>query len=196
MSIRSLTSSPAQSPEPIRQGITTDIMSADGFSLAGLSPDRMSEMCDYLAPFYGPRRPSWDWRGYAEYLERFDRRVALNVIPQVPFNALRAEAVGWEARRATRDELERMKAMAREMMEAGATGLQLGLDYYPAAAGSDAGASDAGGSAALAVRSSVTASSSGSGAGGVWTMGATRRVAFSATSHSQQSLQRRHFSQM
>jgi N-acyl-D-amino-acid deacylase len=41
--------------------------------------------------------------------------------------------VGWEARPATRDELERMKAMAREMMEAGATGLQLGLDYYPAA---------------------------------------------------------------
>ncbi len=123
----------AVSEARIRQGITTDIMSADGFSLAGLSPDRMSEMCDYLAPFYGPRRPSWDWRGYAEYLERFDRRVALNVIPQVPFNALRAEAVGWEARRATRDELERMKAMAREMMEAGATGLQLGLDYYPAA---------------------------------------------------------------
>ena len=108
-------------------------MSSDGFSLAGLSPERMSEMCDYLAPFYGPRCPSWDWRTYAEYLERFDRRVALNVLPQVPFNTLRAEAMGWEARPATRDELEKMKTMAREMMEAGATGLQLGLDYYPGA---------------------------------------------------------------
>ena len=123
----------AASEARIRQGITTDVMSSDGFSLAALSPDRMSEMCEYLAPFYGPRRPSWNWRTYAEYLDRFDRRVALNVLPQVPFNTLRAEAMGWEARPATRDELEKMKAMAREMMEAGATGLQLGLDYYPAA---------------------------------------------------------------
>ena len=76
----------AVSEARIRQGVTTDIMSADGFSLAALSPDRMGEMCDYLAPFYGPRLPSWNWRTYAEYLERFDRRVALNVLPQVPFN--------------------------------------------------------------------------------------------------------------
>ncbi len=123
----------AASEARIRQGVTTDIMSSDGFSLAALSPDRMSEMCDYLAPFYGPRLPSWNWRTYAEYLERFDRRVALNVLPQVPFNSLRVEAMGWEARPATRDELEKMKTMAREMMESGATGLQLGLDYYPAA---------------------------------------------------------------
>ena len=85
----------AVSEARIRQGVTTDLMSADGFSLAALSPDRMDEMCEYLAPFYGPRRPSWNWRTYAEYLERFDRRVALNVLPQVPFNTLRAEAVGW-----------------------------------------------------------------------------------------------------
>jgi N-acyl-D-amino-acid deacylase len=123
----------AASEARIRQGITTDVMSSDGFSLASLSPVRMAEMCDYLAPFYGPRRPSWNWRTYAEYLERFDRRVALNVLPQVPFNTLRTEAVGWEARPATHDELEKMKTMAREMMEAGATGLQLGLDYYPGA---------------------------------------------------------------
>jgi len=117
----------------IRQGVTTDFMSADGFSVAPLSPNRMDEMCDYLAAFYGPRRPSWDWRTHAEYLERFDRRVALNVAAQVPFNTLRAEAVGWDPRPATAGELDKMKAMAREMMEAGATGLQLGLDYYPSA---------------------------------------------------------------
>jgi N-acyl-D-amino-acid deacylase len=83
--------------------------------------------------FYGPRQPSWTWRTYSEYLDRFDGRVALNVAPQVPFHSLRAEAVGWDARPATGDELRQMKAAAREMMEAGATGLQLGLDYYPSA---------------------------------------------------------------
>ena len=45
----------------------------------------------------------------------------------------RLEAVSWETRPATRNELEHMKRRVAEWMEAGAVSLCLGLDYQPSA---------------------------------------------------------------
>jgi N-acyl-D-aspartate/D-glutamate deacylase len=53
----------------------------------------------------------------------------------VAFNAIRAEAVGWEGRPATEAELGHMKDLTRQVMEDGATGIQTGLEYYPSAHG-------------------------------------------------------------
>lgn len=117
----------------IRQGITTDLLAPDGLSFAPLSPPRLAEMRQYLAIFLGEPNLDWTWSSLAEYLERFEGRVAMNVVPQVAFNAVRAEAVGWQPRPATPAELERMKQLTREAMEQGACGIQTGLEYYPSA---------------------------------------------------------------
>lgn len=117
----------------IRQGVTTDFLAPDGLSYAPLSPARLAEIREYLAIFYGEPDIDWQWTSHTEYLERYDGKTALNVVPHVAFNALRAEVVGWEPRPATATELDRMKGLTREIMEDGAAGLQTGLEYYPSA---------------------------------------------------------------
>ncbi|MCY4368266.1 MAG: D-aminoacylase [bacterium] len=115
----------------LRQGITTDLLSPDGFAYAPLSPGRRAEMEAYLEVFNGAADPSWEWSTTGEYLDMFDRRVGINVVPQVGFNAVRAEAVGWEPRPATPAEIDHMCDLARQGMEEGASGIQVGLDYFP-----------------------------------------------------------------
>lgn len=115
----------------LRQGITTDLLAPDGFAYAPLSPARLEEMKAYLEVFNGPAEPDWEWSDTAEYLALFDGRVAVNTVPQVGFNAVRAEAVGWDPRPATPSEIGRMQDLTRQVMEEGATGVQTGLDYFP-----------------------------------------------------------------
>ena len=115
----------------LRQGITTDLLSPDGFAYAPLSPGRLAEMESYLEVFNGAPDPSWQWSTTGEYLAMFDRRVGINVVPQVGFNAVRAEAVGWDPRPAAPAEIEHMRELTRQGMEEGASGIQVGLDYFP-----------------------------------------------------------------
>ena len=115
----------------LRQGITTDLLSPDGFAYAPLSVDRLAEMTDYLEVFNGAPEDGWEWSGNEEYLAMFDRRVGINVVPQVGFNAVRAEAVGWDPRPAEPAELDRMRELTRQGVEEGAPGIQVGLDYFP-----------------------------------------------------------------
>ena len=115
----------------LRQGITTDLLSPDGFAYAPLSPDRLAEMEAYLEVFNGAPEDTWEWSNNEEYLAMFDGRVGINVVPQVGFNAVRAEAVGWDPRPADPEELDRMRELTRQGMEEGAAGIQVGLDYFP-----------------------------------------------------------------
>ena len=115
----------------LRQGITTDLLSPDGFAYAPLSPHRLGEMKAYLEVFNGAPEEGWEWSGNEEYLAMFDGRVGINVVPQVGFNAVRAEAVGWDPRPAGPSETDRMRELTRQGMEEGAPGIQVGLDYFP-----------------------------------------------------------------
>ena len=115
----------------LRQGITTDLMGPDGFAYAPLSPSRLTEMKAYLTRFIGPPDPEWEWSDAVEYWDLFDGRVGINLIPQVGFNAVRAEAVGWDPRPASPGEIEHMQRLTRQVMEEGARGIQTGLDYFP-----------------------------------------------------------------
>ena len=59
-------------------------------------------------------------------------QLPLNMVQTVGATQLRAIVVGLEDKRATPEQLERMKALAREAMEAGAIGLSTSLIYPPA----------------------------------------------------------------
>ena len=117
----------------VRQGITTQLLTPDGFGWAGLPPDLAHELWHYTQFAYGDPICPVDWPTIESYLNLFPGRSPANVYPQVPHCAVRLGAMGWDARPATSDELKAMEHTTRDWMEAGAGCLSLGLDYQPSA---------------------------------------------------------------
>ncbi|MCL0056166.1 D-aminoacylase [Dehalococcoidia bacterium] len=74
-----------------------------------------------------------DWRTFGEFLARLEReRPSVNHVSLVGHNTIRTEAMGADfERKPTAAELDKMKQMVAEAMEAGAFGLSTGLDYIP-----------------------------------------------------------------
>ena len=117
----------------LRQGITTECAGQCGESAAPVNPDTLDLLKAYVA-FEAPVEGvlSWRWRTFDEYLrelESFD--IPTNFVPMVGHGTVRIDAMGFENRPPTEDELARMKATVREAMEAGAFGFSVGLAYAP-----------------------------------------------------------------
>ena len=116
----------------VHQGVTTELVGIDGNSYAPFrSPDDLERFIDLNSGLDGrPELPD-RWSSVSEYLALFDRGVAVNVVYIVGNSPLRIAASGWTDRRASRGEIENMKAVLRESMEEGAVGMSTGLDYPP-----------------------------------------------------------------
>jgi N-acyl-D-aspartate/D-glutamate deacylase len=69
----------------------------------------------------------WDWETFPEYMESVGRRLSINVGTLVGHSALRLYAMGEasQERAATESELETMRRVLREALEAGALGLSV-----------------------------------------------------------------------
>jgi N-acyl-D-amino-acid deacylase len=96
----------------VRQGVTVDVL-GESSSVAprdGLPGDGSSDVTQ-------------DWITFSDYFKRIDRRVALNVISHVSAAQVRRVVMGYEERRASPAELDRMKALVARSMEEGAWGL-------------------------------------------------------------------------
>jgi len=117
----------------VLDGVTTELMSPDGFSWASLSPDRLKEVKDYLQVFYGDPDIGWDWTSVADYLSRFAGRIPNNLVPQAPHLAIKVAAMGWVGGPPSREQIGAMKTHLREWLDAGAVGMSAGLEYQPGA---------------------------------------------------------------
>ncbi|MEZ4520403.1 MAG: amidohydrolase family protein [Thermomicrobiales bacterium] len=115
------------------QGVTTQLLTPDGFGWAPLTADQVRDLWEATVAIYGPLELEPGWDSPDAYLKLFEGNTPANVMPQVPHTAVRLAAMGWDARPATDDELETMRGLVRQWMEAGATCLCLGLDYQPSA---------------------------------------------------------------
>ena len=74
--------------------------------------------------------PPWD--GYAGYLEQLDKEpAALNVAALVGHGTVRGAVMGNDARPPTAEELDAMRDLVQEGMDAGAVGFSTGLIYVP-----------------------------------------------------------------
>ncbi len=114
------------------QGITTVAVGNCGHGLAPVEPHaveaaRMTTFCC---------RSEWDHAGSPSSFEAYigaltAARPAVNVIPLIPHGSLRLNVAGFELRELTRAEIDRLRGMVREAMEAGAAGLSTGLEYAP-----------------------------------------------------------------
>ena len=117
----------------ILDGVTSELMSPDGFSWAPLEPARLREVKDYLQVFYGSPDLSWDWPDVASYLSVFRGRIPNHLVPQAPHLALKVAAMGWEAGDPAEGQLTTMKRHLAEWLDAGAVGMSAGLEYQPGA---------------------------------------------------------------
>jgi N-acyl-D-amino-acid deacylase len=119
----------------VRQGVTTEVIGVDGNAYAPFRSQ--ADLDDFLTLNSGldghPDGVDYGWRTVADYLARYDRRVAVNIAYLVGNSALRIAAVGWDEVVASPAQLADQRALLREGMEEGAFGLSTGLDYPPGA---------------------------------------------------------------
>jgi N-acyl-D-amino-acid deacylase len=79
----------------------------------------------------------FDWETMADYMDRINRQGAtLNIAPLVGHGTIRQNAMGYENRKPTANELEEMKRLVNEAMKDGAWGISTGLIYPPSVYGS------------------------------------------------------------
>jgi N-acyl-D-amino-acid deacylase len=120
----------------VRQGITTLVSGNCGDSPFPLTDAMFEEERKSLLEGYGVDLTWRDARGFFGRVERSG--TALNYTSFTGHGTVRAAAMGYGNRPPTPGELERMKALVRETMEAGAVGLSSGLEYSPGSFGSTA----------------------------------------------------------
>ncbi|HUG54753.1 MAG TPA: D-aminoacylase [Vicinamibacteria bacterium] len=111
----------------VRQGVTLQVF-GEGSSMGPLTAAMKRRMKEQQ----GDVQFDVAWTTLAEYLAFLEKRgVSQNVASYIGAATLREHVVGLEDRRATPDEIERMKALVREEMEAGALGIGSSLIYAP-----------------------------------------------------------------
>jgi N-acyl-D-amino-acid deacylase len=117
----------------VLDGVTTELMSPDGFSWAPLPPDRLREVKDYLQVFYGDPDIGWDWTTVADYLSMFHGKIPNHLVPQAPHLAIKVAAMGWEPGEPSAEQMVAMQHHLVEWLDAGAVGMAAGLEYQPGA---------------------------------------------------------------
>lgn len=113
----------------IRQGVTTQVTGNCGLTPAPVHDGIREEIRKSMI---GPPHGSWEWRTFREFLDAL-RAVpkATHVAPLVGHGAIRACAMGFDHRKPTRTEMDTMRRLVGEAMEAGAFGMSSGLVYPP-----------------------------------------------------------------
>jgi len=113
----------------VRQGVTTEVVGNCGGSAApakGAALERVKRIMNG----YGIDRV--EWTSFSDYLNLLEGKgIAINVVALVGHGTVRQCVLGMENRPPTERELQEMKALVAEAMEAGAFGMSSGLVYPP-----------------------------------------------------------------
>ncbi|MGW3496953.1 N-acyl-D-amino-acid deacylase family protein [Streptomyces sp. NPDC001020] len=121
------------------QGVTLEVIGQDGLSYAPVDDRTLAEVRRAITGWNGYGDDiDFTWRSVGEYLDRLDEGIAVNAAYLIPQGTVRMLAVGWEDRKATPEELERMRRLVAEGMEQGAVGMSSGLTYTPGLYATDA----------------------------------------------------------
>jgi N-acyl-D-amino-acid deacylase len=117
----------------VMQGITTVVGGQCGGSPAPIDPSLREEMEARRAKVLPPEvDPSITWTTFDDYLKLEEESgLGINIAHLVGHGTIRIASMGREARDPTSEELERMRELTAEAMEAGAFGISTGLIYPP-----------------------------------------------------------------
>jgi len=117
-----------RSQSEIRQGVTTEIM-GEGESMGPMN-DRVRE---FMLKQQADIKYDITWKTLAEYLQFLEKRgISCNVASFIGATTIRQNVIGFDDRPPTPQELDQMRELVREEMEAGALGIGTSLIYPPA----------------------------------------------------------------
>jgi len=117
-----------RSQSEIRQGVTTEIM-GEGESMGPVN-DRVRE---HILREQKDIKYDVKWNTLAEYLQYLEKRgISCNVASFIGATTIREYVIGFDDRAPTPDELNQMRELVRQEMEAGALGIGTSLIYPPA----------------------------------------------------------------
>jgi len=115
------------------QGVTSEMAGQCGLSMAPVSPETIKDIQNMLSMGTASFPDDMvNWQSFARYLTYADAQPkTLNTKMYVGHSSLRIAVMGMANRPATEKELDKMKGILRESMEAGAAGFSTGLIYTP-----------------------------------------------------------------
>lgn len=117
----------------IGQGVTTEVCGQCGSTFFPVNPDTLPELKELLSvicPEFDENMAQWsDLKTYKKYLDNLP--LACNTALLAGHSAIRIAVMGMENRKATEEEMAKMKEMLKEAMEEGAIGMSTGLIYPP-----------------------------------------------------------------
>jgi len=113
-------------------GATTVVIGNCSLALAPLHPGRQERVAEFLSyveaiPMEVLRTIDFSWETMPQYMDRLDHRVGVNVGTFIGHSAVRHYVMGDECqgRAATPEEIEAMRGIVRDAMQAGALGLSV-----------------------------------------------------------------------
>jgi N-acyl-D-amino-acid deacylase len=116
----------------LQQGVTTEVLGNCGIAPTPFTRENLDLLQSYVEPVLGRTEREWSWETVSRYMDTVVRaRPSENVATYVGHGTLRIAVMGFENRAASSNELERMKQLLEEGLQAGAIGLSLGLMYAP-----------------------------------------------------------------
>jgi N-acyl-D-amino-acid deacylase len=116
----------------LQQGVTTEVLGNCGIAPTPFTRENLDLLQSYVEPVLGRTEREWSWETVGRYMDTVVRaRPSENVATYVGHGTLRIAVMGFENRAASSNELERMKQLLEEGLQAGAIGLSLGLMYAP-----------------------------------------------------------------
>jgi N-acyl-D-amino-acid deacylase len=117
-----------RSQSDIRQGVTTEIF-GEGSSMGPLTDVMKKRAYEEM----GNLKYEITWTTLSEYLRDLERRgTSANVASFIGATTIREHVIGLEDRKPTPEQLEQMRVLVRQEMEAGALGIGSSLIYAPA----------------------------------------------------------------
>ena len=117
-----------RSQSEIRQGVTTEIM-GEGESMGPVN-DRVRE---HMLREQSDIKYDIKWNTLGEYLNYLEKRgISCNVASFIGATTIRENVIGFEDKQPTPEQLDQMRELVRQEMEAGALGIGTSLIYPPA----------------------------------------------------------------
>jgi N-acyl-D-amino-acid deacylase len=117
-----------RSQSEIRQGVTTEIF-GEGESMGPVNDRVREHMLSEQTEF----KYDIEWKTLAEYLQFLEKRgVSCNFASFIGATTIRENVIGFENKAPTPEQMDEMRALVRQEMEAGALGIGSALIYPPA----------------------------------------------------------------
>jgi N-acyl-D-amino-acid deacylase len=112
----------------LRQGVTTQIF-GEGSSMGPLTPVMKARAVEQM----GDLKYDITWTSLSEYLHVLESRgVSQNVASYIGATTIREHVIGLEDKKPSPEQLDEMRALVKQEMEAGALGIGSSLIYAPA----------------------------------------------------------------